>query len=230
MRWFLIPAIATAALALADPAPAKAQILVRGYPTYSPPYIVRFAPYNRVPTAASPSVLPNFNGGLVDVALDNSLRTLGSTGYGPYAGNSALFAAPRYYGVVNPANYGPWGAYRPYTAPATNWKWVDPRQQSRPAQGLVQRWKQGRRKSWWQGHRQGPLSPTRETNFAAPPAPTGGSFLALPRIRGRRWCWALTLRSWAPAGRLLRSQSLAPCAALISTHYELSNSSKRVLP
>jgi hypothetical protein len=145
MRWFLIPAVATTALVLADPTPVRAQITIGGYPTYSPPYGVRFAPPPGVPTPAGSGVLPNSNGGLVNFAVDDWLRTLGSTGYGPYAGNYAPFAGPRYNGFVNPANYVPGRVYQPLNGfvnpanyvpgrvyqplnvPAANGKWVAPR-------------------------------------------------------------------------------------------------------
>ena len=125
MRWFLIPAVATTALALANPTPAEAQIVIGRY-QISPP-AVRVTPYPVVSTPVSPRVLPNFNDGLVNVAVDNWLRSVGPMGYGPYAGYYAPFAGPRYYGFANPANYVPGRVFQPLNVPATNWKPVGPR-------------------------------------------------------------------------------------------------------
>ncbi|HKB01919.1 MAG TPA: hypothetical protein VKD90_06845 [Gemmataceae bacterium] len=124
MRWFLIPAVATTAIALAGPTPAEAQIVIGGSPTYYPRYTVPFTPYTRVVSPTVANVVPNFNGGLFDFGYDNFMRTLGWTGYGPYAGNFTPFD-PRYYGFANPTNYSPWGSYRPFNVP-TNWKQVVP--------------------------------------------------------------------------------------------------------
>lgn len=128
MRWFLILAVATVAVALVDAAPAKAQIVIGGYqiggyPAFTPRYYVPYTPYSpytRVVTPVGTEVIPS-NGGPVDFALNSALRPLGSIGYGPYA---------PYYGY--PANYSPWNAYRPYNALPSNWrlvepKWVEPR-------------------------------------------------------------------------------------------------------
>jgi|SRR5262245_33127938 len=125
MRWFLIAAIATAALVLADPGPAKAQIIIGGYqiggpPVYTPRYYAPYTPYSpytRVVTPAATEAIP-VNGGPVDFALNSALRPLGSVGYGPFA---------PYYGYASPANYVQWSPLRPFNAPTVNWKAVDPR-------------------------------------------------------------------------------------------------------
>jgi hypothetical protein len=128
MRWFLILPVATAAFVLADPAPAKAQIIIGGNPTYYPRYSGPFVQYPRVvypaPAPVTPAPVPYFNGSPVELALDSMWRSVGWTSYGPYAGYSA-YANPSYYSnLVNPANYAPWNGYRNFTAP--NWKPVNP--------------------------------------------------------------------------------------------------------
>jgi hypothetical protein len=117
MRSYLIAAIATAALILMAPVSAKAQIVIGGYPSYTPRYYVPFSPSPRFVTPVRTQVMP-VTGGPVEVALNTGLSTLGSIGYGPYA---------PYYGFAAPANYGPWTAFRPFNPPAGNWKSVIPR-------------------------------------------------------------------------------------------------------
>jgi len=148
MRLFWIAIVATAALVLADPGAAKAQITIGPYqigrsPTYTPPppYTVRYSPYPVVSTPASSSTaFTNFNGGLVDVAMDNGLKTMGWTGYGPYSGYYSPFPGSRYLGLATPANYGPWGVNQPVNVPS-NWKWVEPRTAN---PGLRKGWFKGR--------------------------------------------------------------------------------------
>jgi hypothetical protein len=123
MRWFLIPTVAAAALALANPTPAKAQVIVGGTPTYYSPYSVPLAPYPAALYPGSSGVIPFVNGSPVEFALNQALRSMAWRGYGPYAGY-APFVNPRYYGGAYPAYSEPWNAYRPYVAPAN--KWVDP--------------------------------------------------------------------------------------------------------
>ena len=135
MRWFLIPAVAALAITLAGPAPAKAQFILGGNPTYNPRYSIPFVQYPRVVTPASPAPIPYFNGSPVDLAVDSMLRSAGLSGYGPYAGKYAPF------GSVYPANYNPWAALQPYNPTATNWKWVDPRSGN---PGLHRGWFKGR--------------------------------------------------------------------------------------
>lgn len=108
MRWFLIPAIATAALTLADSAPAKAQIVIGGNPTYNPRFSIPFVQYPRVLPPASSTPIPYFNGSPVELATDSMLRSAGLSGYGPYAGNYARY--------IDPRSYVP-----------SNWKAIDPR-------------------------------------------------------------------------------------------------------
>ena len=121
MRWFLVLAVATAALMLVDPAPAKGQIVIGGNPTYYPRYSGPFVQYPRVvypaPTPATPTPIPYYNGSTVDYGMDWMMRSVGWTGYGPYAGNYGRIVDPRYYG----------GVIRSYTQPSTYWNMVDPR-------------------------------------------------------------------------------------------------------
>ena len=67
MRWFLIPAFATTALALADPTPAKAQVIVGGSPTYFTPYSVPFGLNPGVLYPGNSGVIPFVNGGPVEL-------------------------------------------------------------------------------------------------------------------------------------------------------------------
>jgi hypothetical protein len=122
MRWFLIPAVATAAVAFADPAPAKAQVIV-GYPAYSAPFPRPVVPFSGVVPGNS-GVIPFVNGGPVEYALNTAFRSLGMNGLGPYAGHYTPYGVPRYFGGAYPGYYDQWGTYRPFNAPAT--RWVDP--------------------------------------------------------------------------------------------------------
>jgi hypothetical protein len=125
MRWFLVAAVAVVGLTLADTAPAKAQIIIGGNPTYypQPRYSGPFFQYPRVvyatpaPVPATPAPIPYYNGSTVDYGMDWMMRSVGWTGYGPYAGNYGQFVNPRYYG----------GVVRSYTQPSTYWNAVDPR-------------------------------------------------------------------------------------------------------
>src|SRR5262245_12877256 len=127
MRWFLTLAVATTALILADPAPAKGQIIIGGSPTYyaQPRYSGPFLQYPRVvypapaaaPVAASPAPVPYFNGSPADLAMDSMWRSVGSAGYGPFSGSYTRYFDSRYYG----------GVVRSYTQPSTYWNMVDPR-------------------------------------------------------------------------------------------------------
>ena len=130
MRWFLVAAVAVVGLTFADTAPAKAQIIIGGNPTYNPRYSGPFFQYPRVvyatpaPVPTTPAPIPYYNGSTVDYGMDWMMRSVGWTGYGPYGGYSA-YANPRYYSnLVNPSNYVPWNGYRQFTAP--NWKPVNP--------------------------------------------------------------------------------------------------------
>jgi hypothetical protein len=116
MRSFLIAAIATAAVVLADPVPAKAQIIIGGPQPYTPRYYGPFVAYPRAVAPVSSEVLP-VQGGPVNLAVNTWLRSLAPMGYGPYASN---------YGFVNSAASNPWSAIRSVSAPPTNWKWAEP--------------------------------------------------------------------------------------------------------
>jgi hypothetical protein len=122
MRWYLIPAVAAVTLALADTTPAKAQVIVRGYPTLVSPSPVPLAPF-----PGSSGVIPYASGGPFEIALSTALRSWAWSGYGPYAG---FYPSPAYpgfsYGSAYQGYAAPWGVYRPYNVPANAWKWGDP--------------------------------------------------------------------------------------------------------
>ena len=146
MRRFLIPAVATTALALTVPAPAAAQIVIGGNSPYFPRYSAPFTPYRVVPPAA-PTAVQTVTGGMPVGSLATVMRSLGWPGYGPfagypYAGNYGPLTDRRAFGFVPPARYAPWSGYQPFQVnpPTSNWKPVDPRS-SNP--GLHRGWFKG---------------------------------------------------------------------------------------
>ena len=86
MRWFLIPTVATTALALADPAPAKAQVIVGGSPTYFTPYSVPFGLNPGVLYPGNSGVIPFVNGGPVEMAHEYGAKVHGMEGLRPVFG------------------------------------------------------------------------------------------------------------------------------------------------
>jgi hypothetical protein len=124
MRRLFIAAVA-AAVVVAGPAPAKAQVVVGDYPPYIAPYPRFVAPFPGGAFPGNSGVIPWVNGGPVEYALNTALRALTWRGYGPYAAYGR-FPAQLYYGSPYPAYYGPWNAYGPYAVPAPKGKWVDP--------------------------------------------------------------------------------------------------------
>jgi len=134
MRWFMIPAVATVALVLADTAPAKAQVIVGGNPTLLTPNSVPFAPLagSLLPGASgslfpgASGVIPFANGGPVELALNRALWNMAGQGYGPLAGYYGPLAGTRYFGGPYPANAIPWNVYPPLTVPGNPGTWVQP--------------------------------------------------------------------------------------------------------
>ena len=124
MRWYLILAGVTV-VALADPTPAKAQIIPGGFPAFSAPNPLPFGSFPGVLSSGS-GVIPFANGGPVEFALNRALLSMASQGFGPYAGYYGPLAGPRYFSGAYPAYSGPWGAYPPFNVPANSGKWVQP--------------------------------------------------------------------------------------------------------
>ena len=125
MRWYVI-LVGVTVVVLADPAPAKAQIIPGGIPAFSAPSPVPFAPFPGVLSPGSSGVIPFANGGPVEFALNRALLSMASQGYGPYAGYNNLLAGPRFLNGAYPAYSGPWGTYPPLNVPANSGKWAQP--------------------------------------------------------------------------------------------------------
>ena len=124
MRWFLIPAISTVAVALANPASAKAQVIVGGNPTFLAPYSLPVAPFPSTLLPGS-AAIPFASGGPVELALNQALWSMASRGFGPYAGHYPFFAQPNVAGAY-PTYYVPWNGVRPLNVPGNQGQWVQP--------------------------------------------------------------------------------------------------------
>jgi hypothetical protein len=99
MRRFLIPAVAAAALALADPAPAGAQIIVRGNPAFIVPDPMPPRPLPRVLVPGGSGFIPYSSGSPVEFALNRAFWMMAAGGYGPYASYYAPVPATRVVGA-----------------------------------------------------------------------------------------------------------------------------------
>jgi len=118
MRWFIIPAVAAAALTFAAPSPAKAQIVIGGYPGYSS-YYGGYGGYGGYPYGG----LSIGNGGLINLGLSLALSSLNG-GYGNYGGYYPG-GYGGYYPSYYPSYYGGLGGYRTYSYPSYYRNWGD---------------------------------------------------------------------------------------------------------